>query len=769
MPALTDKSAPVHEHAARPLTVFARVRRRLATWGPGRRAWTGAAVGALIGGVVSAVCQIGVLKIGFGPVKDVALAVSIVAVGVLLCAVLVLALSWLVRLIPLRVMAAAGGGILAIVIIQLLTSRTIVPPLFIPAVLIPFEGLFGMALGAVFGWELAGAPAMKKIGFGTLLVVMLAANVALAAWLLGPGSDSHLTAAPAPANVIQALTADNPAERGPFAVSDLVYGSGVGSRRPEFGPGVELKTETVDASLLLPEFKGYRRALRDWYWDFDPTRYPLNGHVWQPKGDGPFPLVLIVHGNHTMEEFSDPGYAYLCEHLASHGYFAVSVDENFLNGTWSGDHRGKELPARAWFLLQHLRQWKTWNASAGNPFYKRVDLDRIGLIGHSRGGEAVALAALFNRLSHYPSDAKLPFDFGFSIRGVVAFAPSEGFYKPSGEPVRLENVDYFVIQGAHDADVAIFTGSRQYQHVTFHGPGSHFKCALYIDRANHGQFNTVWGVQDWSGSMGYLQNVKPLISGEDQRQIAKVYVTAFLEASLRQNRGYLPIFHDPRTAARWLPDASMSLRFSDSSFEPISDFEEDLDLATTTVPGGSQAAHGMAEWREEKIPLRAQSDMDQANKAVFLKWEKAEPEDAVQKADFTITLPADPTHLKPVTADTRLRFALAAADEKADPIDVAVRLDGAGDTSATVPLSRVGPPVPIRISKLPWLEGTLLKPFEVVLQTYEIPLSEFHKVNEKLDFSRVRKITFLFDRQHAGAVYLDDIGFAPPIDVWAGK
>jgi dienelactone hydrolase len=521
--------------------------------------------------------------------------------------------------------------------------------------------------------------------------------------------------------------------------------------------------------LLLPELKGYRRELRDWYWDFDPTRYPLNGHVWQPQGDGPFPLVLIVHGNHTMEEFSDPGYAYLCEHLASHGYFAVSVDENFLNGTWSGDHRGKELPARAWFLLQHLRQWKTWNASAGNPFFKRVDLDRIALIGHSRGGEAVALAALFNRLSHYPSDAKLPFDFRFSIRGVVAFAPSEGFYKPSGEPVRLENVDYLVIQGAHDADVAIFTGSRQYQHVTFHGPESHFKCALYIDRANHGQFNTVWGVQDWSGSMGYLQNVKPLIPGEDQRQIAKVYVTAFLEASLRQNRGYLPIFHDPRTAGRWLPDASMSLRFSDSSFQPISDFEEDLDVATTTVPGGSQAAHGMAEWREEKIPLRAGNDMDQANKAAFLKWEKAEPEDALQKADFTITLPTGTTSLKPVTADTRLRFALATADEKADPIDVAVRLDGTDDTSATVPLSHVGPPVPIRISKLPWLEGTLLKPFEVVLQTYEIPLSEFRKVNGKLDVSRLQRIAFLFDRQHAGTVYLDDIGFAPPIDVRAGK
>jgi dienelactone hydrolase len=763
----TDHTALDEKHAARPVSLFARIRRRLAAWGPGSRAWTGAAIGALLAGTASAAGQIGDLRIGFGPVYDVALAVSVLAAGVVLCAVFVLVTSWLFRLVPLRAIAAVGGAVLAMVVVQVLSYRTVVPPLLIPGLLIPFEALFGLAAGAVLGRELVGAPALKKIGFVTLFVVMLAANVALAIWLVGPGTDSHLKAFSASANPVSTLAAANPGERGPFAVSDLVYGSGVGKRRPEFGTSVELKTEPVDASLLLPDLKGYRRAARDWFWDFDSTRYPLNGHVWQPQGDGPFPLVLIVHGNHTMEEFSDPGYGYLCEHLASHGYLAVSIDENFLNGTWSGDHRGKELPARAWFLLEHIRQWKTWNASEGNPFYHKVDLDRIALVGHSRGGEAAALAALFNRLSHYPEDAKLPFNFGFAIRGVVALAPSEGLYKPSGEPVRLENVDYLVIQGAHDADVAIFTGSRQYQHVTFHGPENHFKCALYIDRANHGQFNTVWGTQDWSGAMSYLQNIKPLISGEDQRRIAKVYVGAFLEASLRRNEAYLPMFCDPRLAADWLPEAAISTRYCDSSFQPICDFEEDLDLVTTTIPGGSLAAHGMAEWREEKVPLREGSD--QANKAVFLKWEKAESADSSPMADYTISLPTESAQLKPVTPETRLRFALAAAEDSADPIDVAIRLDGTDDTSAQVPLNRIGPPVRIRISKLPWLEEALLKSFEVVLQTYEIPISEFCKVNGKLNVSRLRKITFLFDRQHAGSVYLDDIGFAQPLDARAGK
>ena len=39
-----------------------------------------------------------------------------------------------------------------------------------------------------------------------------------------------------------------------------------------------------------------------------------------------------------------------------------------------------------------------------NRFHGKVDLDRIALIGHSRGGEAVAIAALFNRLPFYPDD-----------------------------------------------------------------------------------------------------------------------------------------------------------------------------------------------------------------------------------------------------------------------------------------------------------------------------------------------------------------------------
>ena len=56
---------------------------------------------------------------------------------------------------------------------------------------------------------------------------------------------------------------------------------------------------------------GWTGLLRRRFWGFGAEQLPLNGRVWYPAGDGPYPLVLIVHGNHAMAEFSDPGYAYL--------------------------------------------------------------------------------------------------------------------------------------------------------------------------------------------------------------------------------------------------------------------------------------------------------------------------------------------------------------------------------------------------------------------------------------------------------------------------
>jgi hypothetical protein len=74
-----------------------------------------------------------------------------------------------------------------------------------------------------------------------------------------------------------------------------------------------------------------------------------------------------------------------------------SIDKNFLNFgyPWHDDFEASEIDARGWLILQHLRAWSAWNRDPNNVFFRKVDLDRTALVGHSRGGEAITAALAF--------------------------------------------------------------------------------------------------------------------------------------------------------------------------------------------------------------------------------------------------------------------------------------------------------------------------------------------------------------------------------------
>jgi dienelactone hydrolase len=360
----------------------------------------------------------------------------------------------------------------------------------------------------------------------------------------------------------------------------------------------------VNGSALLIGWSDLRRA----YWGFGPEALPLNGRVWYPVGDGPFPLVLVVHGNHAMEEFSDTGYDYLGNLLASRGFIVASVDENFLNYSLAADlltftALQNENGTRAWLLLEHLAAWRTWNQTPGNPFFGKVDLDSVALIGHSRGGEAVAIAAAFNRLPFDPDDATVAFNYGFGIRSVIAIAPIDKQYQPAGRPTPLRDVNYLVLHGSHDMQAPMFFGAEQYERVQFSGDQFTFKAGLYIYGANHGQFNTVWGRQDNPLPAGWLYNTRQLLPADQQAQIAKVYIAGFLEATLHDQLGYLPLFRDHRSAPDWLPDTIMLHQYMDTSTRLVATFE-DLDVSATTPPGGHVEGQNLTVWRQGTVLTR---------------------------------------------------------------------------------------------------------------------------------------------------------------------
>src|SRR5262245_49829814 len=424
----------------------------------------------------------------------------------------------------------------------------------------------------------------RRAASRALFVGIAAACPAVAVWVWTPRTDPYVALRPPwPGVAVTPLDAEDPSRKGRHAVGFLTYGSGTDRRRPEYGRDVSLRTETVDVSPLLKSLGGIQAALRRWYWGFGPDRFPLNGRVWYPEAGGPFPLVLIVHGSHQMEDYSDGGYAYLGQTLASRGFIVVSIDENFLNRSWSGDVTGT-MSTRAVLLLQHLALWRRWNGTPGHRFQGRVDLERIALIGHSRGGQAVALAAALNRLPCLPEDCTARFDFHFSIQALVALAPIDDSYEPANDPVPIENVSYLVLHGSHDGDVPTFEGLRPFKRAEFTDGRDRFKAAVYVYRANHGQFNTAWG-DDVGPPFERFTLQRSLLSGEEQRRVAQVFVGGFLEAVLNGRHEYRAMFGDARVAAAWLPRTTYITQVADAGFKTVSDFTRGIDLTRGALAG----------------------------------------------------------------------------------------------------------------------------------------------------------------------------------------
>ncbi len=594
---------------------------------------------------------------------------------------------------------------------------------------------------------------------------------------------------------VEAVTVPDPSASGPHTVRTLYYGSGTDKRRVEFRDSVQLKTAPVDASSMLPQFAEQKKwaRKREKYWGFGPSRLPINARAWYPDEQGPFPLVLIVHGNHDMKKFSDPGYAYLGELLASRGYIVASVDENFLNGDI-----GKENDARGWLLLKHLEAFRGWNAASGNPFSGKVDLENIALIGHSRGGESVAHAASFNRLSHYPDDANVRFDFGFGIKSLIAIAPTDGQYQPADRLEPLSNINYFVLHGAHDGDVSSFVGMRQFQRLRFTDEQPWFKAALFIYRANHGQFNTTWGANDAGGGLDrFLLDKRAFLSGEEQRRIAKVYMSAFLDATLRERRDYVVLFRDYRVASRWLPKTIYENRFEANRFRVIADFEEDIDVTTGSAPGVRLTADSLKTWKEGVLLFRWTS-VRHNNNVVTLGWNnRVEGRDTASATPgrYQILLGDSLMRTWSVGSSSSLMFGLASTGEKPGPrkavadsgvkaksrkvarkqkkeptdslsaLDLTVELESSNGVIARLPLTHfapIRPPLKVNLTKWKRVDRKMVqKSFEVVLQTFSLPLAQFAASQPEFDPARLRAIRFVFDRSVAGEVVLDQVGIQP--------
>jgi dienelactone hydrolase len=627
-------------------------------------------------------------------------------------------------------------------------------PLSVLGALVPFEILIaaGAIVGLLAGIGLALVRETRSAGRRVAGAAALAGAVLFGAvttgWAVLPGAGPWPESEPAAAvATVPALDLPDPSLPGPYRVVAATYGSGQPSRRPEFAGDATWRTGTVDASGILDRPDGIASLYADLVWGFDTDALPLNGLAWYAEdSDEPMPVVLIVHGNHAAGDYSDPGYAYLAEHLASHGMLAVSVDENFLNGDAFFDYEGTEIGIRAYLLLSHLDVLRGWNEDPSHRLHGRLDFDRVALIGHSRGGEAAALAATLEAGDRQIGGMP-PAPTGFGIRGVVAIAPSDGMYL--GTPIILTGVDYLVIQGAHDGDLPAFSGLRTYHRAQLTDP-SGLKVAVYAGRANHGRFNTVWNDGDAGPIHSWMLDRGPLLTADEQERLAKAVIGAFLARSLRGDVTYDPFFRDPRVGRRWLPDDTLETHWESGSRVTLGSLSGAGVDRTRLLDAGFTAAG----WSD---PMLRDGSM-QGDSALRLAW--SDPTDLEAAVDIDEATAVDP--------DGWLTISIGGSSSSARAPDPTVILRDASGNESRLQLSDVSPPrpaIPVNLWKLDrlgerYLESEALRwPAERFLQTHAIPLHAFEAANPSIDPAHLAAVILRFG--DAGDVFIDDIGFEP--------
>lgn len=132
---------------------------------------------------------------------------------------------------------------------------------------------------------------------------------------------------------------------------------------------------------------------------FDQQTYTTTARVWAPPASAGFGLPCVVF--HRARSVAHTNYDGLGQHLASHGFVCVSVEDSqsFAGGTGGAPDPIYEstvpeagVQSAAAFLEAAAARIADRSATLGDALFGRVDPDRFVYAGHGHGGGAVHAA-----------------------------------------------------------------------------------------------------------------------------------------------------------------------------------------------------------------------------------------------------------------------------------------------------------------------------------------------------------------------------------------
>ena len=310
-----------------------------------------------------------------------------------------------------------------------------------------------------------------------------------------------------------------------------------------------------------------------------PKNVEVQGVVVRPTdAPGPRPLVLFLHGRHStcyrggadgrssgawpcptgwQPIPSYRGYLDAQQLLASQGYVTVSISANGINGQ---DYRASDggAQARSELVRHHLALFNQWNTVGGQPFGStlvgRVDLDRVMLVGHSRGGEGVNRAAIDSTTSDpWRIDSQV-------LIGPTAFGRQTA-----------PGVDTEVLLPFCDGDVSDLQGQQyidQARDLFGSTPDPALRSAVLVMGANHNFFNKEWtpgeavapAFDDWGGRTGYCgKKSATRLSSADQRNVGAVYIATAARAFIKDDSAALALLDGSDLRPPSIGDAAVQI------------------------------------------------------------------------------------------------------------------------------------------------------------------------------------------------------------------
>lgn len=480
-----------------------------------------------------------------------------------------------------------------------------------------------------------------------------------------------------------------------------------------------------------------------------------------------YPVALFLHGRHlncdsdgagpglagSMSNScaaanripSHEGYNYIMQRLASQGIVSISISAHDIqpdNGIWNYNARGR-------LVLKHLDKLRDWNLNGTDPFggifFGKLDMGKIALSGHSRGGEGVVAAEVLNATWPNPH----------AIKAVNAIAPTD----QNGTSYVTTTAPYFLLIGARDGDVSNLQGFRTYDRAYPQGMVSRKdKIVGWAHSANHNYFNTIWtptaalgSPNPWAGSVDDNGSVASIITAAEQRQLALSTVAAFFRQHLKGVTGYREVLTGRLRPASMRNDV-MFWTFQDAQRKALDNFEQLPANAAVNTLGGAVAAPGFTTFGERLLNHDSTdytgalppSDTGFYHDTLGLRlgWGAAQT--------YTTLLPAGQRN---VSAYTHLTFRAAkrpaAAGSGAD-LDVLVNIkDGAGHTALwDLPSSQFD-----RIPH-PYNAGFGV---QAQLVGVRIPLRNFTQNNSLVDLTDIVEVSI--KTQGADQAGIDDIEF----------